>query len=531
MAGLLATAALAAVIMISVKGDKGEGTVTIETVDPDVEVVLTGNGRTFTIKDKKTKQEITLPVGRYEIELKGGKDGLKLETSEFNVKRGKDVVVKVTWRAGKEPKKLEGDKAKVVPTGKPMSAMALVRKPAKIPGVESWSIETISHRGYQTCVLSPDGQRLATFGADGAIRVWDTRDGRLLRVFLGHHNGTPNPYWSPGQKLTWSPDGLRLASLDQSGNMRIWNVGTGQQLRTVTTGYGSCIAWSPDGKILATGGLWDALGLWDANTGEKIDSLKTLSALCLAWSPTGNQLALVNITSGEIWDTEKGEKLKALDAECAVGGLAWSHDGKRLAVGGWPKGKVFDVASGNLSYTIDGSGDPFFPKDGKTICYGNGVWDIASGKRLRPLQSERLLRLLPADDKIPSCIMNWSPNGYLVADHGYDRCKVWDATTGKVVSRLPEGVGGRNAWDFSPDGKSLAMAMFQGPLRIWDLASGRAKVVFANVEQAFEVKWSPDGKNLLVVNGDQHSHLFRDTIVAMCPALPVVARQSVLVPK
>jgi hypothetical protein len=102
-AGLMAAAALAVVLVIRGKGEQGEGTVTIETVDPDIEVTLTCNGRSFTIRDKKTKEELTLPVGRYEVALKGGKAGLKLETSAFTLKRGKQEVVRVTWAESKAP--------------------------------------------------------------------------------------------------------------------------------------------------------------------------------------------------------------------------------------------------------------------------------------------------------------------------------------------------------------------------------------------------------------------------------------------
>ena len=70
--------------------------------------------------------------------------------------------------------------------------------------------------------------------------------------------------------------------------------------------------------------------------------------------------------------------------------------------------------------------------------------------------------------------------------------------TGRVVFRMLEGAGDRLSWDFSSDGKTLTMATFGGPLRIWDLPSARAQVAYGNVRQAIAVKWSPDGKFLLV---------------------------------
>ena len=83
----------------------------------------------------------------------------------------------------------EGNPPAAIPTGEPMSPLALVRKPAKIAAVESWSIETVNPRGAATCCLSTDGRRVATCGSDGAIRVWNTSDGRLIQVLPGYSEG------------------------------------------------------------------------------------------------------------------------------------------------------------------------------------------------------------------------------------------------------------------------------------------------------------------------------------------------------
>ena len=97
-AALAAAAAtlLAGVIVLRLHG--GEGTVTIETLDPDVEVRIKKDGREVAILDLKTKKEVTLPVGPYEAELIGGKEGITLETREFTLKRGKKELIRVTMR-------------------------------------------------------------------------------------------------------------------------------------------------------------------------------------------------------------------------------------------------------------------------------------------------------------------------------------------------------------------------------------------------------------------------------------------------
>jgi serine/threonine protein kinase/WD40 repeat protein len=102
LAGGFVLAALLTVIVIRLGGPE-EGTVTIETVDPDVELVFTTGGREYTVRDKKTGEEIKLPLGSYQVALKGGKEGLKLETNQFVLKRGERPLVKVTRQAGTPP--------------------------------------------------------------------------------------------------------------------------------------------------------------------------------------------------------------------------------------------------------------------------------------------------------------------------------------------------------------------------------------------------------------------------------------------
>src|SRR5262245_46448444 len=63
--------------------------------------------------------------------------------------------------------------------GDPLSARALVTRPAALKDLRGWTLETYRHRGpvYATC-YSPDGRLLATGGHDGMIRLWDVESRR-----------------------------------------------------------------------------------------------------------------------------------------------------------------------------------------------------------------------------------------------------------------------------------------------------------------------------------------------------------------
>jgi len=111
-AGLLVTLVVAAVITIRL-GGPDDGTVTIETVDDNIELTFKNGDQEFTIRDKKTGAEVKLPVGKYQVALRGGKQGLKLETQQITLTRDGKEVVRVTWQAGKKPPTAISDRVQV----------------------------------------------------------------------------------------------------------------------------------------------------------------------------------------------------------------------------------------------------------------------------------------------------------------------------------------------------------------------------------------------------------------------------------
>jgi WD40 repeat protein/regulation of enolase protein 1 (concanavalin A-like superfamily) len=78
------------------------GTLVIETDDADVEVIVKQGGEQVRIIDTKTRREVTLKAGQYQLELADGKEGLQLSASDFTLSRGGKEIVRV-WLEKKEP--------------------------------------------------------------------------------------------------------------------------------------------------------------------------------------------------------------------------------------------------------------------------------------------------------------------------------------------------------------------------------------------------------------------------------------------
>jgi WD40 repeat protein len=98
--------------------------------------------------------------------------------------------------------------------------------------------------------LSDDGNILAVGSnpiaeTENAIRLWDTRGGKLLGVCKGHTQGVR---W-----LAFAPDGETLASASDDSTLRFWNVRTQQELLSIRRLAEPIreILFSPDGNWLA----------------------------------------------------------------------------------------------------------------------------------------------------------------------------------------------------------------------------------------------------------------------------------------
>jgi WD40 repeat protein len=105
------------------------------------------------------------------------------------------------------------------------------------------------------CFLPP-GDRFATAGRDGAVRVWNL-SGKEEQALFGHVGRIT--------ALGASPDGRTLVSGGATGEVKFWDLRTGQELlglRRHSTAV-TAIAFSGNGKLLVTAGE-NQYAVWDA---------------------------------------------------------------------------------------------------------------------------------------------------------------------------------------------------------------------------------------------------------------------------
>lgn len=215
-----------------------------------------------------------------------------------------------------------------------------------------------------TIAWSPEGLRLASAGDGKKVYVWDATTGQTITEYEGH-SGVLSKVFA----LAWSPDGKRIASACSSMGLdktvHIWNAKTGSPILRYDSSYGlmpdfsvSSLAWSPDGTRIASTCGDKTIRIWNAMTGKHISTFKTSSdwVYTIVWSPDGRCLALANgDTTAEILDTSNGRILLTYRGHHeSVRDIAWSPDGSRLATASNDRTvQIWDAANGTCLYTHD----------------------------------------------------------------------------------------------------------------------------------------------------------------------------------
>jgi WD40 repeat protein len=312
-----------------------------------------------------------------------------------------------------------------------------------------------------TAPPAPDSAQLPPFLNIGS--------GKELLTLRGH-SGTVH-------SVAWSQDGQRLATGGEDGTVKLWAPETGQELLTLRRQRQPIwsLAWSSNTEeaLLAAGSSEDAVTVWDGKTGKEVIDNPQEGHL-VAWRPNSYWLATAGSKLGlVVRNCTTGERLP-IRCDQNAASLAWSPDGKRLATGGWDAdkvAKVWEAESGKELFSLSGHEGGIYSvswsPDGTRLATGSNdstvrVWNVETGKHL--------LTLTLAERWNEVWAVAWSPDGKLLATGSEDGVpRLWDARTGDERLSLREHGGAVKSVAWSPNGQRLVSASEDGTVKLWEV--------------------------------------------------------------
>jgi len=313
----------------------------------------------------------------------------------------------------------------------------------------------------RSCMFNHRGDMLASWGYDGATRLWDPYSGKELVSI-------------PGSYVQFSLDDRYLVYTDDK-YVGILEIATGHECRTFypATATEKQGPWSvdisPQGRLLASSHN-EGVRLWDLATGKELALLPTGKGDA-QFDPSGDTL----ITSG------------------ATGCYRWpiATDPQRGVLMVGPPQKLADAVGRSL-----------LRRAGRWLGGVSGASEYVVVNLDKPAEKVRLSGHAGASH------FDISPDGRWIAtgcQHG-EGIKVWDARTGQVEREI---AGGGYGWPtFSPDGKYLATVTTGHDTELWEVGSWRRKHHWAYPDMGGEF-FSRDGTVMAI----KHTRLTLTTLV------------------
>jgi len=404
--------------------------------------------------------------------------------------------------------------------------------------------EQLQTTGHTLGQASPDGQTLAV-GVRNTIELRDTLTGRLRASLEGHRDAVLGSLFSP--------DGHTLASWGRDGAVKLWDM---SRPREIGRWQGSGVALPPDGKTLA---LWRGghLRHVDLKTGlptgehraanpddaESRPRLLTYSAdgKSIAVGVVGHReaghMTLFEAATGKglaggtgAWGLHPGSNTLAVFHGTALGrmGLSREKGAIRVVTAGATKATVWEVFKGDQGSDVGPIGRPLFTgpylghslvgftPDGNAVVFVAALgyvewWDRATGrlqrkveyKAWKPLALHTDGKTLAAAEKLPpaqdaTSVRLWdveagtnrllghhpdaltaaafAPNCELLATG--DACgtvKLWRVASGRFEAQFDTQSGSVQSLSFRADGRLLATSGADGVVKLWDLARDLAR--------------------------------------------------------
>ncbi len=355
---------------------------------------------------------------------------------------------------------------------------------------------------YQLAVSSDE--RFIATNDTVSVKVWDASTNRQIEVI-------------PGTSQTFLPDGRTLAIRTPTG-VTLWDVKTRRPMAEINSGpkrskrafsWLAPIAVSTGGKLMAVAGEDNRISVFNIATRTRVATLSGHTALimCLSFSPNGEVLASGSADRTlKLWSVEKGRAQSTLRSSGEVQAISFCRSAPLLASGGidnsihiWNTVTCREEAI--LPADQRGTMDLAFLGESLSVASTGGdgtlkVWDLGQVRKAHML-------LEGAGLDVGS--MAFDPDGIALIVGG-NPITLWDMRTNRRKVSLPSGASPLRVMALGPDGETIARGNEDGTVELWNINRRQLTatlfasdgVASAAVEGIGSASFSPDGRTLAV---------------------------------
>lgn len=394
---------------------------------------------------------------------------------------------------------------------------------------------TLEHGGIISSVAwHPDARVVATGTGESLIYLWNAKTGKLLKKLQGHTDGVIC--------LSWAPDGRILASGSDDQTICLWHGTSGKLLHVLKGDAGEIISvsWSTDGHLLASGTIDESLQLWDPQSGHLLQNFEDISGNVetTTWAPNSRVLA-----SGA-----RDKVIYILDVNHYLTIDFWNTSDEASSIVSTPAPTLLEGHSHRilgLRFSVDGRLLASKSEDHTVRLWRTDSWKsvailhetsnpILGGLAFHPQQpllatcnqAENIVHLWRLDyDTLFSVKEDRDFSARILIEHTDEQTEEFSAAAlpkeplasgsqelfppGFTLKQTLHADGNVCEIDWDPDGKTLAAALTNDVIQLWEGGEGKSCQHFTGHEDTvYEVSWSPNGRWLASGSTDQTVRLW-----------------------
>jgi WD40 repeat protein len=365
--------------------------------------------------------------------------------------------------------------------------------------------------------FSPDGKRIVTITSDNKAHVWNIETKKEV-TSVQHQNRILS--------AKFSTDGKQIVTASWDKTAKVWDVETGEMLASLPhSSFVKSAEFSPDGKQIVTASHDKTVKLWNVETG------------IVSSVPHGDRVTSARFTNKEskrrrmvtasydktakVVDMETG-KITELPHEDKVRSAEFSPDGARVVTSSGKTARIWDLETTPVIPTVlpikhsDTCWTAEFSPDGTQVVTSSRdrtakVLDLKTGRIISLEHQDQVntAKFSPDGKQIVTTTGDViSPDGRAYVwdvkkiwdEKNWNIKTVWEVDSKEAIATVPH-QGGVISAEFSPNGKRIVTASFDGTAKVYNLETKETATI-QHLALVVSAKFSSDGKRIVTASDD-----------------------------